>query len=240
MSCAAPHQPHFPKLAAPHLAQLPKCSVSLLADKPQTSKACCSTHHRATFGSRHHKHSGQSFQAQPAQPSCISTFVDVLGPAPQGICFLGKVKFPEFVKEHLGEWPGLIVEDEEQSEPAASSSNSSGSPDAAAGVPAGGNGVGGKERKGVTEKGAHGAASGSGEQKGVTEKNVHKAASESGSGRGGRAPTVAMFGRRRVLGAHAGYWFYTVGQRGGIKLPGGPWCAAHVLWPFSDALFLVI
>jgi tRNA U34 2-thiouridine synthase MnmA/TrmU len=22
---------------------------------------------------------------------------------------------------------------------------------------------------------------------------------------------------------HQGYWFYTVGQRGGIKLPGGPW-----------------
>lgn len=28
----------------------------------------------------------------------------------QGICFLGKVKFGEFVKEHLGEWPGPIVE----------------------------------------------------------------------------------------------------------------------------------
>lgn len=30
----------------------------------------------------------------------------------QGICFLGKVKFDEFVKEHLGEWQGLIVEEE--------------------------------------------------------------------------------------------------------------------------------
>jgi len=30
----------------------------------------------------------------------------------QGICFLGKVKFSEFVKEHLGEWPGLILEEE--------------------------------------------------------------------------------------------------------------------------------
>jgi hypothetical protein len=27
----------------------------------------------------------------------------------------------------------------------------------------------------------------------------------------------------QVLGVHQGYWFYTVGQRGGIKLPGGPW-----------------
>ncbi|KAI7843379.1 hypothetical protein COHA_002977 [Chlorella ohadii] len=30
----------------------------------------------------------------------------------QGICFLGKVKFSEFVREHLGEWPGPIVEEE--------------------------------------------------------------------------------------------------------------------------------
>ncbi|KAG2492231.1 hypothetical protein HYH03_009475 [Edaphochlamys debaryana] len=59
----------------------------------------------------------------------------------QGICFLGKVKFHEFVREHLGEWPGPILEAE------------TGQP----------------------------------------------------------------------LGVHAGYWFYTVGQRGGIKLPGGPW-----------------
>ena len=28
----------------------------------------------------------------------------------QGICFLGKVKFSEFVAEHLGERPGAIVE----------------------------------------------------------------------------------------------------------------------------------
>lgn len=27
----------------------------------------------------------------------------------------------------------------------------------------------------------------------------------------------------QVVGIHDGYWFYTVGQRGGIKLPGGPW-----------------
>ena len=52
-----------------------------------------------------------------------------------------QVKFHEFVKEHLGEWPGMLVE------------------------------------------------------------------SETG----------------RVIGAHQGYWFYTVGQRSGIKLPGGPW-----------------
>jgi tRNA-5-taurinomethyluridine 2-sulfurtransferase len=59
----------------------------------------------------------------------------------QGICFLGKVKFPEFVREHLGTWPGVFVEEE----------------------------------------------------------------------------TGAL------AGYHDGFWFYTVGQRQGIRLPGGPW-----------------
>jgi tRNA (5-methylaminomethyl-2-thiouridylate)-methyltransferase len=30
----------------------------------------------------------------------------------QGICFLGKVRFSEFIKEHLGEWPGPIIKEE--------------------------------------------------------------------------------------------------------------------------------
>ena len=30
----------------------------------------------------------------------------------QGICFLGKVKFTEFVEQHLGVWPGCIIEGE--------------------------------------------------------------------------------------------------------------------------------
>jgi tRNA-specific 2-thiouridylase len=30
----------------------------------------------------------------------------------QGICFLGRVRFDEFVREHLGEWPGALVEEE--------------------------------------------------------------------------------------------------------------------------------
>lgn len=59
----------------------------------------------------------------------------------QGICFLGKVKFDEFIKEHLGEWPGALVELESD----------------------------------------------------------------------------------EIVGYHDGYWFYTVGQRKGIGLPGGPW-----------------
>ena len=29
-----------------------------------------------------------------------------------------------------------------------------------------------------------------------------------------------------VLGLHDGFWFFTPGQRRGIGLPGGPWCAA--------------
>lgn len=30
----------------------------------------------------------------------------------QGICFLGKVRFEEFVREQLGRWPGPLVEEE--------------------------------------------------------------------------------------------------------------------------------
>lgn len=59
----------------------------------------------------------------------------------QGICFLGKLKFNEFVKHHLGEKAGNIVE---------------------------------------VETGA-------------------------------------------ILGTHNGFWFYTIGQRQGLGLAGGPW-----------------
>ncbi len=59
----------------------------------------------------------------------------------QGVCFLGKLKFSEFVRFHLGEQPGNLVE------------------------------------------------------------------CETGS----------------ILGEHKGAWFYTVGQRQGIGLAGGPW-----------------
>ena len=59
----------------------------------------------------------------------------------QGICFLGKIRYPEFVRHYLGEKNGVIVE------------------------------------------------------------------KDSG----------------RILGEHRGYWFYTVGQRQGLGLGGGPW-----------------
>ena len=62
-------------------------------------------------------------------------------PDSQGICFLGRIKFPEFVRYHLGERPGDIKD------------------------------------------------------------------LDSG----------------RTLGRHAGYWFYTIGQRQGLRLGGGPW-----------------
>ncbi|KAG8097052.1 hypothetical protein GUJ93_ZPchr0013g36327 [Zizania palustris] len=59
----------------------------------------------------------------------------------QGICFLGKVKFSEFVEKHIGEMEGVLLE------------------------------------------------------------------AESGD----------------YLGTHRGFWFYTIGQRQGLRLPGGPW-----------------
>ncbi|KAJ8422992.1 hypothetical protein Cgig2_006414 [Carnegiea gigantea] len=59
----------------------------------------------------------------------------------QGICFLGKIKFSEFVARHIGEMEGVILE------------------------------------------------------------------AETGD----------------FLGKHHGFWFYTIGQRQGLRLPGGPW-----------------
>ncbi|KAI6685508.1 hypothetical protein NL676_031421 [Syzygium grande] len=59
----------------------------------------------------------------------------------QGICFLGKIKFSEFVARHIGEMEGVILE------------------------------------------------------------------AETGD----------------FLGSHRGFWFYTIGQRQGLRLPGGPW-----------------
>lgn len=63
----------------------------------------------------------------------------------QGICFLGKLKFDEFLRYHLGEKKGMLVE------------------------------------------------------------------YESG----------------KVVGSHRGFWFYTIGQRQGLGLPGGPWYVIH-------------
>lgn len=62
-------------------------------------------------------------------------------PDSQGICFLGKIPYDEFIRHYLGEQPGDIV--------------------------------------------------------------------QAGTG--------------RVLGRHRGYWFYTIGQRTGLGLSGGPW-----------------
>ncbi|ERN11789.1 hypothetical protein AMTR_s00022p00251260 [Amborella trichopoda] len=59
----------------------------------------------------------------------------------QGICFLGKLKFSDFVTRHIGEMEGVLLE------------------------------------------------------------------AETGD----------------FLGKHQGYWFYTIGQRQGLRLPGGPW-----------------
>ncbi|XP_009144914.1 tRNA-specific 2-thiouridylase MnmA [Brassica rapa] len=59
----------------------------------------------------------------------------------QGICFLGKIKFSDFVGRHIGEMEGIILEAE-----------------------------------------------------------------------------TGVF-----LGNHRGFWFYTIGQRQGLRLPGGPW-----------------
>ena len=40
---------------------------------------------------------------------------------------------------------------------------------------------------------------------------------------GRRAGVIREVGSGRVLGRHPGYWFFTVGQRRGLGLAGGPW-----------------
>jgi tRNA-5-taurinomethyluridine 2-sulfurtransferase len=81
-------------------------------------------------------------------------------PDSQGLCFLGKVPFAEFVAAHLGTWPGPIL-DADAPEPT-------------------------------------------------------------------------------ILGFHEGAWFYTPGQRRGIRLAGGPWyvvrkdMARNAVWVSSD------
>jgi tRNA-specific 2-thiouridylase len=115
----------------------------------------------------------RALAASAALPTCAR-------PDSQGICFLGKVRFPEFVREHLGAWPGplVAVEDDEEEEVV------------------------------EEERGGGGGA------------NSRSVGAGSSSG---NTTTTARPPRRVVVGAHEGYWFYTVGQRAGIRLPGGPW-----------------
>jgi tRNA-specific 2-thiouridylase len=40
---------------------------------------------------------------------------------------------------------------------------------------------------------------------------------------GQRPGEIREIGSQRVLGEHRGYWFYTIGQRRGLGLAGGPW-----------------
>lgn len=40
---------------------------------------------------------------------------------------------------------------------------------------------------------------------------------------GTQAGDLVEFESQKVIGVHEGFWFYTIGQRKGIKLSGGPW-----------------
>ncbi|GJD11288.1 tRNA-specific 2-thiouridylase MnmA [Galdieria sulphuraria] len=81
------------------------------------------------------------FQLMTTRKGCISNWSFDKGTNSQGICFLGQIKFDDFLRHHLGTRPGKLVE------------------------------------------------------------------AETG----------------QVVGEHCGYWFYTPGQRKGLRLPNGPW-----------------
>jgi tRNA-uridine 2-sulfurtransferase len=42
------------------------------------------------------------------------------------------------------------------------------------------------------------------------------------------APGDIVDGQGRIVGRHGGHWRYTVGQRRGLGVPGGPWYVVHV------------
>ncbi len=83
------------------------------------------------------------FQAEVRQLAVAAALPNQARRDSQGICFLGKVRFSEFVREHLGTWHGAFLEEE----------------------------------------------------------------------------------TNEIVGYHEGFWFYTLGQRKGIPLSGGPWQA---------------
>ena len=85
-------------------------------------------------------------QAEVRQLATAAELPNNLRRDSQGICFLGKVRFEDFVQAHLGKWIGPLV-DEDTNE---------------------------------------------------------------------------------VVGYHDGFWFYTLGQRKGIFLSGGPWYASLI------------
>ena len=86
----------------------------------------------------------------------------------QGLCFLGKVRFEEFVAAHLGKWPGPLVEEVEEE----------------------------IEEEEEVERGES-----------TPTKKTKK--------------TTLL--KKQIVGFHDGAWFFTPGQRKGIRLSGGPW-----------------
>ncbi len=55
---------------------------------------------------------GMMMQAQVRQLAAAADLPNKARRDSQGICFLGKLKYDEFVREHLGEWPGPLIDDD--------------------------------------------------------------------------------------------------------------------------------
>ncbi|CAI7838449.1 unnamed protein product [Closterium sp. NIES-54] len=116
----------------------------------------------------------------------------------QGICFLGKVKFPEFVARHVGEQEGLLVEAESGE---------------ALGVHRGFWFFTIGQRQGIKLSGGPWEAVGM--HRGFWFFTI------------GQRQGIKLCGgpctySGEALGVHRGFWFFTIGQRQGIKLSGGP------------------
>ena len=117
------------------------CAIHSWPPNDLQSRMSTKSNPALSFGSQDKLTMSAAFQAEVRRWAAELGLPNQARPDSQGICFLGKVRFADFLRRHLGTWPGAFLE------------------------------------------------------------------AESGE----------------VVGYHEGFWFYTLGQRKGIHLSGGPW-----------------
>jgi len=136
--------PDFEKIASGHYAMIKKAGESTLllrSPDPVKDQTYFLSHQSRAQLSRSLFPIGHLYKAQVRKLAEQFCLPNRNRKDSQGICFLGKIKYPDFVRHYLGEKPGDIIDREKDT----------------------------------------------------------------------------------VLGQHKGFWFYTIGQRQGLGLSGGPW-----------------
>ncbi len=105
------HTPHT--LHSPHT--LHPTRLTYTHPTPHMPYTCHTPHptHNPPTHPIHTPHTPHNTQAQVRQLAEEADLANKHRKDSQGICFLGKVKFGEFIKQHLGEQPGDIVRHED-------------------------------------------------------------------------------------------------------------------------------